>query len=84
MPEQEAVPSKLEDSVKALPEQLQALTLDFMRKLAKNMIAQQTTGESGETRVTPDQVEFYQRRFGELLDSGFLNPHVRPLKKISE
>lgn len=81
----EKPPEKPEDLVKVLPEQLQAPTLEFMGKLAKSMIAQQTRvdGDTVSVEASPQQVEFYKQRFDEILGSGLLNPSVYPLKKIS-
>lgn len=71
-----------EELVGALPADLRGPTLDFMRSMAKNLLAQQTTGGEGRVRVTPNQVSFYKDRFNEILESGFLDPY-QPPKKIT-
>lgn len=85
---------KSEDTVKqetdmyigALPPELQASIRGFYRDLAKDIVAFQTgiKGDAPVVNVTPDRVDYYKGRFAEVLDSGLLNPHINPPKKITE
>lgn len=85
MEDQETQGRGTEEFINVLPKELQTPTRDFMRKLTKSLLAQQNRleGDSVSVRVTPEQVNFYSQRFDEILDSGLLNPHVNPPKKIS-
>lgn len=79
--EQAAKPESPEDLISKLPQELQDPTKSFMNKLAKTLFSQQSSSD-GSTRVSPDQLKFYEEKFDQILDSGLLNPHGTP-KKIS-
>lgn len=68
-----------------LPSELQGSVRGFIVKLAETVLAQQTrmSGDQPVVRATPDQVRFYEDRFREVIESGFINPHDPNPKRIS-
>lgn len=69
-----------EEIVKSLPEDLQESFRTFQAELVKSIISQHKAHEGEEVvvKVTPDRVEWYKKRFNEVLESGFFNPHNSP------
>lgn len=70
----------------ALPQELQRSLRGFYLNVARSIVEQQTTmnGDQVEVRVTPGRLKYYNSRLTEVIDSGFLNPHISPPKKITE
>lgn len=83
---QDKVKQETEKFLGALPPELQVSLRGFCRDVAKNIVSQETNmnGAQAEIRVAPARVKYYEGRLKEVLDSGFLNPHISPQKKITE
>lgn len=71
--------------LETLPPKLQVTLLSFFRDLSKSIVAQHTqvNGSDVSIRVTPDQEKFYNDRLREVNESGLLNPHYSPARKIT-
>lgn len=83
---EETVQQKTDLLLGELPPELQESVREFYRDVAETIVSQQTdmSEDQVETKVTSDRVDYYKGRLAEVLDSGFLNPHMNPPKKITE
>jgi len=85
--ENEVAFSEVKQAVDALPPGLANIYLDFAHRLARTLIAQETSvgsqhGDATRVESTPADNDFYSKRFDEILGSGLVNPHMYPKREI--